>query len=238
MTSIEGARADDSIARRVGLIHQRIAEAAKNAGRLAGEIDLLAVSKGHSAASIRAAHQAGLNLFAENYLSEALPKMAALADLPLCWHFVGAVQSNKTAELAAHFDWLQSLDRLKIAGRLASQRPAGLPPLNVCVQVNLHQEAQKGGVSAADAEGLCRQVTQWPQLKLRGLMNIPKQELKESELRQSFQALVNLHRQIAQALPAENLDVLSIGMSADFEAAIVEGSTMIRVGTALFGLRK
>ncbi len=238
MTSVATDESGLRIADRLQSILLRVATAAEEAGRSADDVALLAVTKGQSIADIRAAHRAGLELFAENYLAEALPKIKALEDLKPCWHFIGRVQSNKTAALSAHFDWLQSLDRLKIARRLAEQRPPALAALNVCVQVNLDREPQKAGVAPADVLDLCRQLVVYPRLKLRGLMAIPERTLSKDRLHQAFRALAQLHRQVSDALPEENLDTLSMGMSDDFEVAIAEGSSMVRIGTALLGPRK
>lgn len=213
-------------------VRARIGRACLASGRPTGAVRLLAVSKTFGADSIRPLAQAGQSAFGENYLQEALDKRAALADLALEWHFIGPIQSNKTRDLAAHFDWVHSVDRLKIAQRLSGARPAARGPLNVCVQVNISAEASKSGCTPADALVLCRQVAALPGLRLRGLMAIPA---PGTEARAAFGALRILYGQIrAQGVA---LDTLSAGMSDDLEAAIAEGSTLVRVGTALFGAR-
>ncbi len=201
-----------TIAENIAKVAARIREAAQAAGRDPATVGLLAVSKTKPAAAVREAHAAGLRDFGENYLQEALGKQAELADLPLNWHFIGPIQSNKTRPIAEHFQWVHSVDRLKIAQRLSEQRPAGLPPLNVCLQVNVSGEASKSGCAPEDLPALAEAVKQLPNLRLRGLMAIP--------------APTDL-----------GLDTLSMGMSDDLEAAIGEGATWVRIGTALFGAR-
>ena len=219
----------------------RIRAAAQAAGRDAGAARLLAVSKSWPAASVRAAFAAGQRAFGENYVQEGVAKIAALDDLELEWHFIGPLQSNKTREVAEHFDWVQSLDRLKIAERLSAQRPAGLPPLQVCIQVNVSGEASKGGVAPGEVAPLAHAVAKLsglpglPGLRLRGLMAVPEPTDQTDVLRRRFA----LMRELLLQLNAEGLklDVLSMGMSDDFEIAIAEGSTMVRIGTAIFGER-
>jgi len=196
---------------------------------------VLAVSKTRPEADIRAAFGAGLTHFGENYLQEALPKMEALADLPLQWHFIGPIQSNKTRSIASHFDWVHSIDREKIARRLSEQRPAHLPPLQVCLQVNVSGEATKAGADPAEIPELARALAALPRLRLRGLMAIPAPTEDAGEQRAAFRAL----RELFEALPPADppADTLSMGMSADLEAAIAEGATLVRVGTAIFGPR-
>ncbi len=211
-------------------LHQRIAAACAQAGRSPQAVTLLAVGKAQPLAALAAAREAGVRDFAENYVQEALAKVAALPRGGLAWHFIGPLQSNKAAEVAAHFDWVHGVDRDKIARRLSALRPAQLPPLNVCVQVNISGEASKSGVAPGEAAALCRAVAALPRLKLRGLMAIPA----PGAGRVDYRAL----RELFESLRAEfGLDTLSAGMSDDFEAAIAEGSTMIRIGTALFGPR-
>ncbi|MCJ0764645.1 YggS family pyridoxal phosphate-dependent enzyme [Variovorax terrae] len=216
-------------------VHARIAAACKTAGRGADEVMLLAVSKTFGPEAVREAHAAGQRAFGENYIQEAVDKIGALRDLPLEWHCIGPIQSNKTRLVAAHFDWAHTVDRLKIAQRLSEQRPAGLPPLQVCIQVNIDGGAAKSGVAPEDALALARDVARLPRLQLRGLMAIP-------EPAPDFVAQKNLHArtralfdQIREAGVA--LDTLSLGMTADLEAAIAAGSTLVRVGTAIFGGR-
>lgn len=200
-------------------------------------ITLLAVSKTVPAERVREAVDAGQTAFGENYVQEALAKLDALADLRerLEWHLIGPLQSNKTREVAERFDWVHGVDRLRIAERLASQRPASLPPLNVCLQVNISGEASKSGVPSAEVPTLARQVAALPRLRLRGLMAIPEPADGDAAQRAPHRALRALHDALrADGLP---LDTLSMGMSADLEAAVAEGSTMLRIGTAIFGAR-
>jgi len=232
---------------RLAALHQRIDAACARAGRPAGTVTLLAVGKGQDPAALRVAADAGVRDFAESYVQEALPKVAALAGRGLRWHFIGPVQGNKTADVAAHFDWVHAVDRDRIARRLSGQRPAALAPLNVCVQVNISGERTKSGVAPDAALALCRAVAALPRLKLRGLMAIPAPPEKRGQSpfseptekgdspRRAYRALRELFDELRRA--GLELDTLSAGMSDDFEAAIAEGSTMIRVGTALFGPR-
>lgn len=226
-----------SIAEHLHNVRQRIAQAANQYGRDPAGIELLAVSKTFGAADVRDAYAAGQRAFGENYVQEALDKMAALADLPepVRWHFTGPLQSNKTRLVAEHFDWVHTIDRLKIAERLSAQRPAGMAPLQVCVQVNISGEASKSGVSPDDAADLARAVAALPGLRLRGLMAIPAPVDSPDEARAPFARVAAL----ADALRAEGLpiDTLSMGMSDDLDAAIAEGATLVRVGTAIFGAR-
>jgi len=228
---------DHHLARHLAEVQQRIAEAAHAAGRDPHAVMLLAVSKTFPADAVRAAHAAGQRAFGENYVQESLDKIQTLADLraSLEWHFIGPLQSNKTRAVAEHFDWVHSVDRLKIAQRLSEQRPGHLPPLNVCLQVNVSGEASKSGVTAAEAADLARQIAALPKLKLRGLMSIPEpagdldaQRAPHRELRELFERLRG---------DGLALDTLSMGMSADLEAAVLEGATIVRVGTAIFGAR-
>ena len=218
-------------------VQQRIALAAQLASRDPRSVTLLAVSKTFPAEDVRAAHAAGQHAFGENYVQEALTKIETLADLraSLEWHFIGPLQSNKTRPVAENFDWVHSVDRLKIAQRLAEQRPAHLPPLNVCLQVNVSGEASKAGVSPAEAAEVAHAIAALPQLRLRGLMSIPEpaetidaQRVPHRQLRELFERLR------ADGL---ELDTLSMGMSSDLEAAVLEGATIVRVGTAIFGAR-
>lgn len=216
-------------------LHHGIAQAAQAAGRDASQIMLLAVSKTFPGQAVREAFAAGQRSFGENYVQEALDKIHALADLTIEWHFIGPVQSNKTRVLAENFAWVHSIDRLKIAQRLSEQRPAHLPPLNICLQVNVSGEVSKGGVAPHDLPALAHEVSLLPHLKLRGLMAIPAPADDEASQRKPFALL----RQLAEEMNAQGvpLDTLSMGMSHDFAAAIYEGSTIIRVGTAIFGKR-
>ena len=222
---------DDNIAK----LHQRIRLSAEKYHRPESRILLLAVSKTRPAGDIRAAFEAGLSDFGESYLQEAVEKIHALADLPLTWHFIGPIQSNKTRQIAEHFHWVHSVDRLKIARRLQEQRPDELPPLQVCLQVNISGEASKSGADAAEVRPLAQAIAGMPNLKLRGLMAIPAATEDEEAQRQAFARL----RSLLEALQSDHpdLDTLSMGMSDDLEAAIAEGSTIVRIGTALFGPR-
>ena len=217
-------------------VRARIAQAAGAAGRDPSGIGLLAVSKGVEAGVLRQAAALGLGDFGESYLQEALPKMDALADLPLTWHFIGPLQSNKTRMVAERFAWVHGVDRLKLAERLSAQRPPGLPPLQVCLQVNVSGEASKGGVQEAQLGPLAQAVARLPRLQLRGLMAIPAPAPGLAAQRMPFARLRALLEDLNAAGFA--LDTLSMGMSADLEAAILEGATWVRVGTALFGVRK
>ncbi|KIC84244.1 YggS family pyridoxal phosphate-dependent enzyme [Pseudomonas sp. C5pp] len=210
----------------------RIASAAQAAGRDPASVQLLAVSKTKPASAIREIHAAGVCDFGENYLQEALTKQQALGDLPLIWHFIGPIQSNKTKAIAEHFDWVHSVDRLKIAQRLSEQRPAGLPPLNICLQVNVSGEDSKSGCTPADLPALAKAVAALPNLRLRGLMAIPEPTDDRAAQEAAFATL----RQLQEGLGL-GLDTLSMGMSHDLEAAIAQGATWVRIGTALFGAR-
>jgi PLP dependent protein len=218
-------------------VHRRIERAAQSAARDAASIALLAVSKTFPADAVRLAHAAGQRAFGENYVQESIAKIEALADLrsALEWHFIGPLQSNKTKLVAQHFDWVHSVDRPKIAERLAEQRPDSLPPLNVCVQVNISGEASKSGIEPADVPALARAIAALPKLRLRGLMSIPEPAGDLDAQRAPHRAL----RELFDRLRADGLDIdtLSMGMSADLEAAVLEGATIVRVGTAIFGAR-
>ncbi|MEW5903546.1 MAG: YggS family pyridoxal phosphate-dependent enzyme [Pseudomonadota bacterium] len=216
-------------------VRQAVSAAATAAGRAPDSVSLLAVSKTFPAAAVREAAAAGQRAFGENYLQEALDKMAALPDLPLEWHFIGPIQSNKTRPIAEHFAWVHGVDRLKVAERLSAQRPAELPPLNICLQVNVSGEASKSGVAPAEVEALALQVGQLPNLRLRGLMAIPAPADDVAAQRRPFALMRELFERLnAQGL---RLDTLSMGMSHDFPAAIAEGATIVRIGTAIFGAR-
>lgn len=199
-------------------------------------VTLLAVSKGQTPSSIREAFLAGLNQFGENYLQEALLKQDALRDLPLEWHFIGPLQRNKTKAIATHFSWVHSLDRLAIAERLHNARPPNLPPLNVCIQVNLDAEESKSGLLANEVPTLAKAITALPRLRLRGLMIIPQPRPAEEQFT-VFSELAQLMRNINQEIGIA-MDTLSMGMSDDFETAIRAGSTIVRIGQAIFGARK
>ncbi|HEK0909243.1 TPA: YggS family pyridoxal phosphate-dependent enzyme [Pseudomonas putida] len=213
-------------------ISERIDNAARAAGRDTASVHLLAVSKTKPATAIREIHAAGVRDVGENYLQEALAKQDELRDLPLIWHFIGPIQSNKTKAIAEHFDWVHSVDRLKIAQRLSEQRPSGLPALNVCLQVNVSGEDSKSGCTPADLPALAQAVAELPNLRLRGLMAIPE----PSDDRATQEAAFARLRQLQEKLGL-GLDTLSMGMSHDLEAAIAQGATWVRIGTALFGAR-
>lgn len=221
-----------TIADNILQVSSRIQAAAKAAHRDENSIQLLAVSKTKPAEALREAYAAGIRDFGENYLQEALSKQLELADLPLIWHFIGPIQSNKTRAIAEHFDWVHSVDRLKIAQRLSEQRPADMPPLNICIQVNVSGEASKSGCTPADLPALANAISTLPRLKLRGLMAIPEPTEDRAAQDAAFAAVQSL--QASLNLP---LDTLSMGMSHDLESAIAQGATWVRIGTALFGAR-
>ncbi|HUW26696.1 MAG TPA: YggS family pyridoxal phosphate-dependent enzyme [Gallionella sp.] len=224
-----------TIASNLQAVRAAITAATVVAGRTSGEVTLLAVSKTFAPDAIREACHNGQICFAESYVQEALHKIVTLHDLPIEWHFIGPIQGNKTRAIAEHFAWVHSIDRLKIAERLSAQRPAHLPPLQVCLQINISKEASKSGVPSGEAAQLARQVAQLPRLSLRGLMTIPEPSEDVSAQRAAFAQLRELRDQInRQGL---RLDTLSMGMSHDFAAAIAEGATMVRIGTAIFGER-
>ncbi|GAA5131953.1 YggS family pyridoxal phosphate-dependent enzyme [Alloalcanivorax gelatiniphagus] len=215
-------------------IRARIQAACAAAGRPPEAVTLLAVSKTRGADEIAALADQGQRHFGENYLQEALDKMPALAGRDLIWHFIGPLQSNKTRDVAAHFDWVHSVDRAKVARRLNDQRPDALPPLNVCLQVNVDDEDSKSGVPLAAVPALAEQFQEWPRLRLRGLMAIPRADAEDGN-RAAFRRLAMTLSQLRNTMPA--LDTLSMGMSADYPVAIEEGATLVRIGTALFGPR-
>ena len=228
-----------SIADNIGGVTRRIQKATLQAGREPGAVHLLAVSKTRPPEDLREAFAAGQRAFGENYLQEALEKIEALSDLNgLEWHFIGPIQSNKTRQVASAFSWVHSVDRLKIARRLSEQRDPVLPPLNICLQVNINEEESKSGFTLEELSGLVADIGELPNLKLRGLMTIPDPDQPEAELKASFRKLANTLKQLKADHPdAGPLDTLSMGMSSDLELAISEGATWVRVGTALFGKR-
>ena len=221
-----------TIADNIGQVSQRIRAAADAVQRDPSSIHLLAVSKTKPAEAVREAYAAGVRDFGENYLQEALSKQAQLSDLPLSWHFIGPIQSNKTRAIAENFAWVHSVDRLKIAQRLSEQRPADLPPLNICIQVNVSGEASKSGCTPADLPALANAISALPRLKLRGLMAIPEPTEERAAQDAAFAAVRELQTHLNLAL-----DTLSMGMSHDLESAIAQGATWVRIGTALFGAR-
>lgn len=226
-----------TLEQRLAGVRQRIQQACQAAERDPARVGLLAVSKLQPAQAVRQAQQAGQQAFGENYVQEALDKMAALADLrgAIEWHLIGPLQSNKTRVVAEAFDWVHSVDRLKIAQRLSDQRPAQLPPLNVCLQVNISGEASKSGLSPQEVAQVAAAVAALPRLRLRGLMSIPEPAQGLQAQQAPHRALRLLQQDLNQRGLA--LDTLSMGMSDDLEAAVAEGSTMVRVGTAIFGAR-
>ncbi|WP_311065756.1 YggS family pyridoxal phosphate-dependent enzyme [Halomonas sp. DWK9] len=229
---------DNALPESLASARERLRRALEEAGRSPTSATLLAVSKTKPAEMLRQAWQHGQREFGENYLQEALDKQAALEDLDgIVWHFIGPLQSNKTRAVAEQFAWVHSVDRLKIAKRLSEQRPATLPPLNVCLQVNISREATKSGVLPEDALALAQEIAALPGLALRGLMAIPAPAETLEAQRQPLAALRQLLEALQTALPEAPLDTLSMGMSDDLEAAVLEGATLVRLGTAIFGAR-
>lgn len=216
-------------------VQVRIEHAARAAGRDAGSVTLVAVSKTQPAEAVRAAYDAGQRIFGESYVQEAVAKMQALSDLTLQWHFIGPVQSNKTKEIARHFDWVHGIDRFKVAERLSAQRPSGFRALDVCIQVNTSGEASKSGVALDQLPALAHAVAALPGLRLRGLMTVPAPQTDPDAQRRPFRALRGACERLHDA--GLELDTLSMGMSGDLEAAVLEGATMVRIGTAIFGQR-
>jgi hypothetical protein len=219
----------------LNMVRQRMRDACVRHGRDPNAVSLLAVSKTQDASAVEAAYQAGQSAFGENYVQEAVAKITALRHLPLQWHCIGPIQSNKTRLVAEHFDWIHTVDRLKIAQRLSEQRPASMAPLQVCIQVNVDGGLTKSGVVPSDALALAQAVAQLPRLKLRGVMCIP-------EPAPDFEAACAVFKRAGELFSSLNanglaLDTLSMGMSADLEAAIASGSTLVRVGSAIFGER-
>jgi PLP dependent protein len=220
---------------RIRELRERIARAAAAAGRSAQSVTLLAAAKAHPPELLAAAVECGVTDFGESYLQEGLAKIAALRDRPLTWHFIGRIQSNKTRAIADAFAWAHAVDRLKVAERLSAQRSPLLPPLNVCLEVNVAGEDSKGGVAPAATAALAAAVAKLPRIALRGLMCIPPEEKELARQRAWFARLRTLLAELNAA--GGHLDTLSMGMSGDFEAAILEGATIVRIGTALFGPR-
>jgi len=224
-----------TIASNLQAVRAAIKKAAACAGRSADDVSLLAVSKTFTESAIRDAYRSGQTRFAESYVREALDKIAALHDLPIEWHYIGPIQSNKTRAIAEHFAWVHSVDRLSIAERLSAQRPAQLPPLQVCLQVNISSEVSKSGASPDQLSALAHAIAKLPGLKLRGLMAIPAPVDDIAAQRQPFERLHELLNQLNRE--GLQLDTLSMGMSQDFVAAIAEGATIVRIGSAIFGAR-
>ncbi|MEZ0121516.1 MAG: YggS family pyridoxal phosphate-dependent enzyme [Candidatus Reddybacter sp.] len=225
----------------INQVSASLQQSAQQFNRSVDEIMLLAVSKGQNSQALRLAWQAGLKNFGENYLQEALEKIAALAaldDIDPYWHFIGPIQSNKTQDIAQHFSWVHSIERIKIAHRLNQQRPEHLPPLNVCIQVNIDREASKSGVDPEHCLELALAINELPHLKLRGLMLIPQQRDQLEEQHKPYRRAAELLNSLKKSSAAlTSLDTLSMGMSGDMPAAIAEGATIVRVGTAIFGPR-
>ena len=227
----------ESMQQNIDRVNNRITAAVKNSD-CTDEVTLLAVSKTKPASQIRAAWKCGQRHFGESYLQESVDKIQTLKDLEdIVWHFIGPIQSNKTRPVAEYYDWVHSVDRLKIARRLSEQRPENLPPLNMCLQVNISDEASKSGTLPADVISLAEAVMTLPGIRLRGLMAIPQASENPDQQCLPFRKMAQLLEQLQQQFPESHLDTLSMGMSGDLEAAIMEGSTMVRVGTALFGAR-
>jgi PLP dependent protein len=223
------------IAARLRAVHYRIRAAETRFGRAPGSVGLLAVSKRQGIPAIRAAYAAGQLVFGENYLQEAITKIADLADLPLSWHFIGQIQANKTRQIAERFNWVHGLDDTQQAERLSRQRPSGLPPLKVCLQINVSGEETKGGVAPEEAPELLAACRELPHLEVVGLMCLPAPAVGEAAQRLPFRELRLVRDRLAS--PSCPLPELSMGMSDDLEAAIAEGATLVRIGTAIFGPR-
>ncbi|NNJ72874.1 MAG: YggS family pyridoxal phosphate-dependent enzyme [Enterobacterales bacterium] len=215
---------------------QRIENSVNKYNQKVSPVRLIAVSKTRPTTSIVQAYSQGQRDFGESYVQEAVEKVTDLEDLDICWHFIGPVQSNKTKLIAMHFDWVQSVDRLKIARRLSAQRPSHLPPLNICIQVNISNDPDKSGIAPEDMTSVVKQIIELPNLKLRGMMVIPKQETTFAAQRAIFAEAMNSFKDLQKLMPS--VDTLSMGMSADLEAAIAEGSNMVRIGTDIFGPRE
>lgn len=226
---------EQTISDNIAKLVERLRLTAQKSQRDEADIRLLAVSKTRPAEAIRLACQSGLSEFGENYLQEALEKIHLLRDLPLTWHFIGPIQSNKTRPIAEHFDWVHSIDRSRIARRLSEQRPAHLSPLQVCIQVNISGEASKSGVDPAELPALARDMLELPGLQLRGLMAIPAATKSFEQQRNAFARVRGALEELRELAP--DLDTLSMGMSGDMEAAIAEGATLVRIGTDIFGPR-
>jgi hypothetical protein len=225
----------NSIAERIKEVRNEIARVCEQHEIAQNRVQLIAVSKTKPASDIASAYAAGQRDFGENYVQEAIAKIMQLSEYDITWHFIGPIQSNKTRDIAEHFAWVHSVDRAKIARRLAEQRPAHLPPLNVLIQVNIDDEQSKAGVAPSEVNDLAAFISDFPQLKLRGLMTIPAAQSKPSDSAPSFAAMLRLFLDLQSQY--KQVDTLSMGMSADWPYAIAAGATMIRIGTALFGAR-
>jgi len=229
-----------NIATQLSLIQERIEKACIASNRAPSSVNLLAVSKMQTSEQIQEAFLAGQRDFGENYLQEALEKIDQLKSIrsDIRWHLIGPLQSNKTKPAAENFDWIQSVDRLKIAQRLSDQRPETLPPLNICVQVNISEESSKSGAPKAEALDLCKAIASLPKLRLRGLMAIPEPGTGDQPHRHMHELFIKIQSSLKASGLGEEFDTLSLGMSDDLELAIAQGSTMVRIGTAIFGARK
>jgi len=225
-----------NIAKNLAQIQQNISQYCQKYGRNPNDVHLLAVSKTKPPEDIRIAFKVGQTRFGENYLQESIEKIHDLADLQIEWHFIGAIQSNKTRDIAENFAWVHSVDRLKIARRLSAQRPEALPALNICLEINISNENSKSGFSITDVETVISEIINLPNLNLRGLMAIPAKAHTFDEQRRVFAKMKSLFETLQAKYP--HIDTLSMGMTGDMEAAIAEGSTMLRIGTAIFGARK
>jgi len=226
-----------TISQNLETLRRQISSAEQRYHRNSSSVQLIAVSKTQPAEKLREAYQAGQRAFGENYLQEGLDKITALNLPEIEWHFIGPIQSNKTRAIATHFDWVHSVDRLKIAARLNEQRPTELPPLNICLQINISAEDSKSGTNTIEALTLAKEICKLPRLTLRGLMAIPSHSDDATEQRKMFSAMQQLLLTFNATLPMR-LDTLSMGMSGDMDAAIAEGATMVRIGTGIFGTRQ
>ena len=225
----------DTIQSRLREVQHRIRTTEQQYGRTAGSVTLVAISKGKSTEEIRAAYDAGQRRFGESYVQEALPKITLLSELDIEWHFIGPIQSNKTRHIAEHFPWIHSIDRIKVAQRLHDQRPRSLPQLNICLQVNISREQSKAGLDISKLAAFAGKIKAYDRLRIRGLMAIPAHSDNFAEQRNMFRQVREAQEQLICA--GWDLDSLSMGMSNDMEAAIAEGATLVRVGTAIFGER-
>lgn len=237
MPSSSASASSNSVTSRLHATQQHLQQALASAGRASDSAQLLAVSKTRPAEEIREAYNAGQRAFGENYMQDALGKQPSLEDLDIEWHFIGALQSNKTREAATHFDWVHTVDRIKIARRLNAQRPEGRAPLQICLQVNISRDPNKSGVLPEDAASVVEEILALPHLRLRGLMTIPAKAEDSSLRRAPFKALRELRDQLCQQFPEAPWDTLSMGMTADMDDAVAEGATIVRIGTAIFGER-
>jgi PLP dependent protein len=224
----------EPLKQRLASVQAQLRDACQQANRDPAGVTLIAVSKTRSSDEVSALAELGQRHFGENYVQEGIDKITTLADRSLCWHFIGPIQSNKTRDIAEHFDWVHSVDRDKIARRLNDQRPARLPPLNVCIQVNIDDEGSKSGIPVAEVSALAALIITLPRLRLRGLMAIPRPDSPDRG-RAAFRRLAMTLSSVSNTIPG--LDTLSMGMSDDFDVAVAEGATQIRIGTALFGPR-